>query len=62
MESWFVRSLMKRVGDGPIGMLSAPELIRIRNALAQTFDRTSLEELASIAFDNNLADILGMVR
>jgi hypothetical protein len=44
--------------DGRIGMLSGPELTRIRVALAETFDRAGLEELASIAFDRNLADIV----
>jgi Trypsin-like peptidase domain/Effector-associated domain 1 len=40
-------------------MPSGRELIRIRGALAEAFDQTSLEELALVAFDKNLANIVG---
>jgi hypothetical protein len=35
------------------------ELIRIRDALAEAFDQTDLDELAVVAFDKNLANIIG---
>ena len=40
-------------------MPSGRELIRIRSALAEAFDQSSLEELALVAFDKNLANIVG---
>jgi trypsin-like peptidase/effector-associated domain 1 (EAD1)-containing protein len=40
-------------------MPSGRELIRIRDALAEAFDQTDLDELVVVAFDKNLANVTG---